>query len=372
MPKDIYFGIPRLELTYVQKEVLRYIAGKVYEWPETRETLQVELGTRYIEKAIGIAYQHVAEALGALAEAGYIIWEKSPTKGVGSLVTFLPEKIKSVTAAVTDSINSVTNAVTNTARSVTSAVTNKKTFFKKAQQTPETVVGVSSKNINTYENINIKNNLKLNSEKTQNNQSDNKNSALNEKIVENLLPPPPSGVVQKVLQAGAKDLIGRGISDIVAAINRIREEMEDKANIKNPNGYFRQLCRVMDVTAPLPVEKVTTDIAGKRQEENERKWQQWEAERRQEEQKKAQREAQEEIQIKKQEDEMQEEIAEAEEKKNIDFVAGLAALKAANPKEVRQVEMQLKKEYGPRIWEFTLNKAEIIIRKFYEMYGVAL
>ncbi len=129
IPKNIYFGISQLEMSYVQKETLRYIAGKVYEWPETRENLQVELGTRYIEKAIGIAYQHVAEALSELEKAGYIIWEKSGTKGIGSLITLIPEKIKSVTCAVTDSINSVTKAVTDKVRSVTSAVTNKKTFL---------------------------------------------------------------------------------------------------------------------------------------------------------------------------------------------------------------------------------------------------
>lgn len=369
IPKNIYFGISQLEMTYVQKEVLRYIAGKVYEWPETRDSKQVECSVRYIQKAISIAYQHVAEALGELEKAGYIIWEKSETKGIGSLITLIPEKIKSVTCAVTDSINSVTKAVTDAAGSVTSAVTNKRTFFKKEQQTAKAGAAVSYENLNTDKNINPKKNSQSKTDKIQNNQSNNKNSALSEEISENLLPPAPAGVVQKVLRDGAKDLRNRGISDIVAAINRIKEEMANRTDIKNANGYFRQLCRIMDVTAPLSVGKVKNeaqrDVPGKIQEENERKWQQWEAERRQEEQEKAQKEAQRESQIKKQEDEIQEE-------KKIDFVAGLAALKVASPVEVREIERLLKKEYGYAIWAFTPNKAEIIVRKFYEKYGMAL
>ena len=58
---------------------------------------------------------------------------------------------------------------------------------------------------------------------------------------------------------------------------------------------------------------------------------------------------------------------EVREEKN-DYEAGLETLKASYPEEVREVELELKKEYKVK-WQYAFNKAEIIVKRFAEKYS---
>lgn len=259
IPKNIYFNIPRLTITYRQKEVLRYIAGKVYEWPETRASMTVELASRYIEEAIGVAYQHVSSDINELEEAGYIKVEKSYTRGQGSLITLLPEKIKSVTNMVT---NVVTETVTNMAKSVTDLVTNTKNISKNNNNNP--IPSHSTHVVSSYIN-----NFKETATKVVKNlfpQKESSNFTTFPEEVENLkgaAGPSPQGradraaaraeatiqenvsiegVSAKFMALGIKALKDRKIIHIGKALQEIESEMATR-KMNNPEYYFLGLCK---------------------------------------------------------------------------------------------------------------------------------